>query len=206
MVVVGQEQAPGGAFDHQNAPVDDVDLADLADLGAQVRAEWHAEYDETVGEARLQWEHGRTLMERVRDVMSRGDQVRIDVGDASFSGVFTDLGTNWCSCTTGSGTVEIQILNSAGVPMPFAMRRIARERSGGRRAPNQPIAFRAHLYELEMQREFVRVGSFSVREVLAGTLTVSNDHITVESADTMAWIPLDAISWVMTGGPGPRDA
>ncbi|MFZ4515228.1 MAG: hypothetical protein ACOYN3_02865 [Acidimicrobiia bacterium] len=175
-------------------PLDD--LTELGDIGAQARSEWRAEYDETVGEARMQWEHGRTLMERVRDLMSRGDQVRIDTAGATFIGVLIDLGTNWCSCATPAGSVDIQLLNAAGTPLPVVIRRITREQSGGRRSPHQPISFRAHLYELEMNGAPIRVGSYALADSATGLLTVSADHMTVDSGEQCAWLPIDVVSWL----------
>lgn len=183
---------------------DDIDALatenELQDVAAQMRSEWLAEYEETAGEARMQWEHGRTMIERVRDLMARGDVVVIDVGDMSFRGTLTNLGTDWCTVTTDAGTVDVRLATHMGqLGTPAVIRQVERGRSGGMRAPQPPMGFRARCYELEMEGAPVRIGSALHADTHTGSLVVGADHLVVTNDQGETLISLDWVAWIASG-------
>jgi len=176
--------------------------ADLQDLAAQMRTEWHADYEELAGEARMQWEHNRTLMDRVHDAMARGDRLGVAVGDAQFVGTITNLGTDWCTVSTSSGPVDVRLAMHMGqIGTPVLVHQLERGRSGGMRAPQPQIGFRARCYELEMLGGDVQVGIANNGEAIMGALIVGADHLMVTSDDRPTFVPLDWVAWVARRTP-----
>ena len=176
---------------------DTLDDPELQSLAADLRSEWHAEYDETAGEARMQWEHGRTIIDRVHDAMARGDRLQITVGRTQFSGTATNLGTDWCTIDAAGGSVDIRLLmHMAQMGTPAIIRCVERGRSGGIRAPQPPMGFRARCYELEMEGRPVRVGSLGSDEVVSGALTVGADHLVISDSNGDTFLPIDWVSWI----------
>lgn len=171
--------------------------SDLRDLAAHLRSEWHTDYEELVGEARQQWEHGRTLVDRIASAMARGDRLSFSLAGTSFVGPVTNLGTDWCTIATDTGPVDIHLpVRGQRIAMPVVIRTVERSRDGGRRLPQPPMSFRARCFELEMERCAVRVGTTMGDDLPAGTLTVGKDHVTVAGTDHDASVNLDGIAWV----------
>ena len=177
-------------------PEDDFDEVGLEDLAASLRTEWQADYEETAGEARMQWEHGRTFMDRVQEVMARGDRVALEAGDMRFTGSIIDLGTDWCTIAAPGGPVDVR-LSGRGSAAPLILRQLERGRSGGRRAPQPPMTFRARCYELEMNGAPVCIGTTISDEPFTGTLVVGTDHLMIVLDETSVWIPFEAVGWIM---------
>lgn len=175
---------------------DELNDADLQDLAASLRSEWQVDYEESAGEARMQWEHGRSFIDRVHEVMARGDRVALESGAMRLTGTIIDLGTDWCTISAPGGPVDVR-LTGRSVSAPLVMRQLERGRSGGRRAPQPPMSFRARCYELEMESAPVCVGTAIADEPFTGVLTVGADHLMITQADGSVWIPLDAVAWIM---------
>lgn len=175
---------------------DELDDAGLSDLAATMRSEWRSDYEETAGEARMQWEHGRSFLDRVQEVMARGDRVALEAGDMRFTGSIVDLGSDWCTIAAPGGPVDVRLSGRAH-HVPLVMRQLERGRSGGRRAPQPPISFRARCYELEMESAPVCVGTMITDEPFTGTLVVGSDHLMVRQPDGDVWIPIEAVGWIM---------
>lgn len=170
---------------------------DLGHLGASLRSAWHADYEETADAARMQWEHGRTFIDRIHDAMARGDRVQCRLPHAHFTGLITNLGTDWCTIETPAGPIDVHLAtNGHTVATPVMLRTVARGRTGGIRSTQPPMGFRARCYELEMARGPVQVGALACNDILDGTLVVGADHLVVSGPDNETVLPLDSVGWI----------
>lgn len=173
--------------------------ADLAGVGARVRAEWRADEEMWMHEAARRWAHGRRIGDVLREYAARGDRVAIAVAGSSFDGMIDAVGDDRVDVTTGSSVVTIRTALADGfgaIATPLCIRRSYRARAGGRRVPSALVTFVGRLRELEECARPVRVGTFVSAVELTGVVVVGADHATVCGSDEVV-VPLAWVAYVV---------
>jgi hypothetical protein len=180
---------PGDHFDH---------LVDLhGDAAATVRAEWRADEEEWTAAAVAQWSHGRTLLERVRHHMHRGDTLDVELGTTRVIGRVVAVGADVFAVDSVGGRVDLHAPSHA----PIACRVLHPAPSGGNRGLDVP-SFRARLLELERDETVIDLGITIWSGSCRGRLTVGRDHVVVvddDCVDTM--VALSAVQSVRVVDP-----
>jgi hypothetical protein len=175
--------------------------ADLAAVGAQVRAEWRADETMWMREAARRWAHARRIPDLLREYAARGDRVSVEVAGCTFDGMLDVVGDDRIDLLTPAGVINIHTAVSGSfgaASAPIAIRRSYRARAGGSRVPAALASFAARLRELEASGARVRVGTFLPVGELTGALVVGADHVGVRGDDEIvvptAWIAYLAVS------------
>ena len=163
---------------------------DLA-TAAALRAEWRAEEAEWSRAARERWEHGRSLVDVLRDCMHRGDTVAVEVGPLTFTGTVRSVGDDVVRIETPEGSVDVRVAPDT----PAVVRIVTSARAGGGRGDASVPTFLARLRQLERSR--VRLGLRGPRESIEGEVLVARDHVSVVDGDgRRAYVPIGSVCWV----------
>jgi hypothetical protein len=176
-----------------NGPVTDDRFDHLVevhgDAAAALRAEWRADEEEWTAAAVAHWSHGRTLLERARHHMHRGDTLDVELGATHVIGHVVAVGVDVIAVDGIGGRVDLHVHSHA----PIAWRVLRAAPSGGSRGLDVG-SFRARVLELEMADARVELGvSVSVGTV-HGLLTVGRDHLVVaDGDDAETVVALDAV-------------
>jgi hypothetical protein len=165
----------------------------LGELAAEARAAWRDDELEWTAAAYEQWCHGRTLVDRAREHLHRGDRVAVVArpGAAPLAGRIVGVADDVLALGTAGGRVDVRLRADCVV----AWQVVDRARSGG----SHGVAvdgFRARLLELETAGAPVEVGASVLDGVARGQLTVGRDHVTVDDGSTLTVIGVGAIDWV----------
>ncbi len=160
----------GDHFDH---------LVDVhGDAAAALRAEWRADEEEWTAAAVAQWSHGRTLLERARHHMHRGDTLDVELGAAHVMGHVVAVGIDVIAVDGIGGRVDLHVHSHA----PIAWRVLRAAPSGGSRGLDVG-SFRVRLLELEMNATVVDIDATIWSGSCRGRLTVGRDHLAVVDDD-----------------------
>jgi hypothetical protein len=163
---------------------------DLA-TAAALRAEWRAEEAEWSRAARERWEHGRSLVDVLRDCMHRGDTVALEVALLTFTGTVRSVGDDVVRIATPEGSVDVRVAPDA----PAVVRIVTSAREGGGRGDASVPTFGARLRQLERTR--VRLGLCGPHESVEGELLLGRDHVSVIDGDgRRAYVPIGSVCWV----------
>ncbi len=160
------------------------------------RAEWRAEEEQWSRAALECWEHGRSLVDAVRDCVHRGDAVTFGFASQAWSGVVVAVGRDVACVDAGAGRVDIRL----GTDAPFVLRvrggsHVDVHAAGGATgcAEGTLTTFVARLREVDGTR--VCIGT-SVGP-LEGRLRIGVDQLRVTDAHGgVAYVPMDSVWWV----------
>lgn len=168
------------------------DHPDLAAAGAAMRAEWREEAEETGRDAAEQWQHSRTLRDRLVECMHRGDRITVVFAEQRFTGTVLELGDDLLALDTVAGRIDVHL--DAAVPVMVHV--AERAPSGGRRG-DAAGGFRAGLLARELAGEEVTVGTTLGAEPLDGRITVAADHVClVGRGGAEVFVPFRSIAYV----------
>jgi hypothetical protein len=163
--------------------------APFAGLGGSAREDWRAEEESYIRAAAEQWAHRRSLADRARDWVHRGDELAVVTGPARFIGVAVAAGPDLLSIRTTAGRVDL--------PLPScAVTVVAAAHHPGRPASAAAISWRARMLEHETARHEVAVGRRDGAADLRGRLVVGHDHVIVVDDDRETFVAAASISWV----------
>jgi hypothetical protein len=173
-------------------PADPFDPS-LAELAAEARAAWRDDELEWTSAAYEQWCHGRTLVDRAREHLHRGDRIAVTArpGAVPLAGRVVGVADDALALGTAGGRVDVPLRGDRAV----AWRVVERARTGGSHGAAVG-GFRARLLELEAAGAMVDVGTAVLDRVACGRLTVGRDHVVVDDGDTVTVIGMGAIDWV----------
>jgi len=166
-------------------------MFDGSDLGAAAaaRAEWRAEEESWIRAAHERWEHGRSLVDVVRDCMHRGDRVTFVLSSTTVAGAVVAVGTDVARVATVEGAVDVAISSASPVVV-----RVAPGRNPGTRGDGTVTTFAARLRELD--GAVVDVAANDGDE-LRGRLRRGRDHVRVDDGDRgSAYVPIGSVVWV----------
>lgn len=166
-------------------------LPQPVDAGA-ARAAWRAEEEEWTTAAFARWTHGRTLVDRARDHLHRGDLLEVALDDSRVVGRVVGVGDDVIAIESEAGRVDI----NAGARAPVVWRVLRRETSGGSLGLDVG-SFRARVLELEMDARWVDVDLDAGWPSCRGGLTVGRDHVVITDDDggeaVIAWAAIRAV-------------
>lgn len=172
-------------------------------LGAELRGAVHRDEREWIRSAVQRWEHHRTLDDVAREYAARGDRVAVEVVGRRFEGQLVAIGSDRMDVQTTGRVVSVHTaVDSAfgALRTPFALRRVAPARRGGRRIPSALVTFRARLLELEERGRSVTLGSALLPEELDGRVAVGRDHVVVRGAGEVV-VPTGWVAYVAVDTP-----
>ncbi len=168
----------------------------VSDDAAMARAEWRAEEERWSRAALERWEHGRGLVDIVRDCMHRGDAVTFGFLSHSWSGVVVAVGRDVACVDTGAGRVDIRL----GADAPFVLR-VRASNFGGTHVDAHAAGcddrtlttFTARLRELDGTALCIGTSAGP----LEGRLRIGVDQLRVTDVDGgMAYVPMGSVWWV----------
>jgi hypothetical protein len=168
--------------------------AAFADAAARARAAWRDEEQEWTAAAFEQWRHARTLVDRAREHLHRGDTIALVLPGAHgpLAGQVTGVGADVVVLQGPGRAVDVRLAAGAAI----AWHVVHRARHGGTRGRTVE-SFRARLLEREAAGEPVEVATSLHDGRCYGHLTVGRDHVVLDDADgTTTVVALDAIQWV----------
>lgn len=170
----------------------------LGEVAAAARAEWRDDELEWTTAAYEQWCHRRTLTDRAREHLHRGDRIAVVLraGAGPIVGRVVGVGDDVLALGLAGGRVDVQLRADRAV----AWRVVDRARSGGTHGITVD-GFRARLLELEAGGAPVDLGTSVLDAVARGRLTVGHDHVVVDDGDTVTVIGMGAIDWVRVTSP-----
>jgi Mrp family chromosome partitioning ATPase len=166
------------------------DDADLARAGA-LRAAWRADEEDWSRAALERWEHGRTLVDALRESMHRGDTVAIVFASVTFTGTIASVGTDVARFAVPDGGVDVHIDEAT----PAILRVVTVATRGGGRGDTTVTTFIARLRQLEGTR--VELGVRASGATVGGRLLVGRDQVSVVDRDgRRAYVPIGSVCWV----------
>jgi len=148
------------------------------DAAAALRAEWRADEEEWTAAAVAQWSHARTLLERARHHMHRGDTLHVELGATRVIGRVVAVGDDVFAIDGMGGRVDLHVGPHASLGW-----RVARHAPSGGSRGLDVGSFRARLLELEMNETVVDLGLTIWSGSCRGRLTVGRDHVVVVDDD-----------------------
>jgi hypothetical protein len=161
----------------------------VSDDAAFVRAEWRAEAEDWSRAALEHWEHGRELVDVLRESMHRGDAVTITSPSVTWSGSLSAVGVDIVRVDAGTTSVELRVTPDA----PFVVRTRAGSHTDGTRGDATVTTFTARLRELD--GTFVCIGTWV--GPLEGTLRVGRDQLRLIDRDGgCSYVPTASVWWV----------
>jgi hypothetical protein len=161
----------------------------VSDDPAVVRAEWRAEAEDWSRAALEHWEHGRELVDVLREGMHRGDAVTIAYPLVTWSGVLSAVGVDIARVDTGTSAVDVRVASDA----PFVVRTRAGVHGEGTRGDLMVTTFTARLRELDGTAVCIgtSVGS------LEGRLRIGRDQLRLTDHDGVrSYVPTGSVWWV----------
>ena len=160
----------------------------VSDDAAAARAEWRAEAEDWSRAALEHWEHGRELVDVLRDCMHRGDMVTVAFPTVTWSGLLSAVGIDIARVDAGDTRVEIQLTPHS----PF----VVRTRAGvleGTRGDTTATTFTARLRELDGTA--VCIGTPA--GALDGALRLGRDQLRLTDRDGgCSYVPTGSVWWV----------
>lgn len=169
------------------------DHPDLAAAGAAMRAEWRDEAEEAGRDAAEQWQHSRTLGDRLVECMHRGDRVAVVFAGHRLTGEVLDVADDLLALRTVAGRIDVHL--HPGVPLTVEV--VERSPSGGRRSTGSGGGFRAGLLARELDGEEVTLATTVRDEPLDGRLTVGADHVCIVGrGGAETFVPWGSIAYV----------
>lgn len=154
-----------------------------------VRAEWRAEAEAWSRAALEHWEHGRELVDVLRECMHNGDAVTITYASVSWSGTLAAVGVDIVRIDAGTTNVDLRVAPNA----PFVVRTRAAARDGGTRGHATVATFMARLRELDGTAVCIGTSVAS----LEGRLRLGRDQIRLTDRDgCSSYVPLGSVWWV----------
>lgn len=169
-------------------PFEELDRELREKVGGEFRRT--AEEDEYM--ARKAALRARNLSQVAYELLSRGDTVRVTIGQASLRGVITHARGDLATLTASDGT-ELHV-NLAG---PIVIDIVERSASGGRpREQFGPETFIARLRELELNDTLVEVIVGAAGHMPAGRIeAVAVDHVML-TGESDHFVPLSSVGAV----------
>ena len=168
---------------------------DLENALRELRAEHRAEQEE-IEEATERTERAtRPLAEVALEYLYRGDNIRVTVGQRSWTGVVVHVGSALMTLRTQAG-IEIDVAYRGLT----SIRVVERASSGGRsRTSKHPGELVARLRDLENTGETVEIGGRSFVTGIEGTVeVVARSHVEFRGRDGSEWVvPLTEIDLVI---------
>ena len=158
--------------------------SDLGDVARRLRAEQREAQEELEVAIEEQARAERDLAAVALELMHRGDQVRVAVGDHSFLGRVVHVGADVM-------TLEDAAANAIDVLLPTmrSLRITERARDGGRaRRTEHPMRFRARLAEVEATGEEIELGAGEGTPIVGTIVSVGADHVDFRARDGSEWI------------------
>lgn len=153
------------------------------------RAEWRAEEEAITRAAAEHWTHRRSLADRARDWVHRGDELTALAGRSTFTGIAVATGDDVVSMQTTTGRVDVALAHGT-----FRVTALARR--PGRPAATTTTSLRARLLELETSRREVTLGRGVGEPELCGSLTVGRDHVAVVGDGGETYLAVGTIAWI----------
>lgn len=153
------------------------------------RAEWRAEEEQWSRAALERWEHGRSLVDVVRDCMHRGDTVTFVFSSSSWSGVVIAVGRDVACVDTGAARVDIRL--GADAPFVLRVRPDAHAAASAAGHDFSPLTtFTARLREIDGTAVFIGTSAGP----LEGRLRIGVDQLRVTDVDGgVAYVPMDSV-------------
>jgi hypothetical protein len=161
----------------------------VSDDPAVVRAEWRAEAEEWSRAALEHFEHGRELVDVLRECMQCGDALTITYASVTWSGMLSAVGVDIVRVATGTTNVDLRVALDA----PFVVRTRAGAHSAGSRGDTTVTTFTARLRELDGTTVCIGtpVGP------LEGRLRVGRDQLRLIDGDGgCSYVPTGSVWWV----------
>ena len=182
----------GGGDQRDDAAASDGD--DLQRAMRELSAELRAQQEELEEAAEHVERANRSLPEVALEFLYRGDVIRVAVGQRSWIGIVTHVGT---------GVMTLQTQADAEIDVAYdglsSMRVVERTASGGRsRTTKHPGELVARLRELENSGEAVELGG-RVLPSLEGTVgVVAASHLEFRARDGSEWVvPLTEVGYLI---------
>lgn len=161
------------------------------ELARRLREEARAEAEEIERVAAARDARSRSFRDVAVDLRDRGDVVVLHLGDRTFRGAVTGVGTDVVSFSGPPGTLFVRLGGDLVVEVV---------EDGGSGEPVDPApvgSFRAVLRELELAGTEVEVGG-SVALAPVRVATVATDHVVLADRDgRRTYVGLDAVSSVL---------
>jgi hypothetical protein len=167
----------------------------MSDDAAIARAEWRAEEEQWSRAAFERWEHGRGLVDVVRDCMHRGDTVTFGFPSQAWSGDVVAVGRDVACVDTGAARVAIRLRADA----PFVLRVRSsnvgtRDRNAAAGRDDGPLTtFTARLREVDGTALCIGTSAGP----LEGRLRIGVDQLRLTHvAGGVAYVPIDSVWWL----------
>ena len=184
--MVGQRD---GRDDAAQTMGDDLQRA-MRELSAELRTQ-----QEELEEAAEHIERAsRSLPEVALELLYRGDVIRVAVGQRSWIGVVTHVGTGVMTLETQAGA-EIDVVYDG----LSSIRVVERTRLGGRsRTTKHPGELVARLREVENSREAVELGGRDLPSLEGMVGVVAGSHLEFRGRDGSEWVvPLNEVGYLI---------
>ena len=166
---------------------------ELEEVAAAIRSELRLEAEEAEREAALSAAMRRSLSDVVGELMAHGDTVALDVGEQTFTGAITGVGSDLVTMDAAGGRVDVHLGSLVSV------RVVKRACAGGvRGAPRGPTGLRARLLELQLSGQEVEAGIDGAAEPVHGPVAlVGSDHVAIGEKGGPEWfLPFTALTYV----------
>lgn len=160
----------------------------MSDDAAMVRAEWRADEEQWSRAALERWEHGRGLVDVLRDAMHRGDSIALTFPVVTWSGRVTAIGDDAVRVDSVDARVDVRLAAGA----PFVLR--TRAGTGGYLRDDGTLGtFTARLRQLDGTNVCIGTAEGS----LEGRLRVGRDQVRLtDGGGVLAYVPIGSVWWV----------
>ena len=164
--------------------------SDLGDVARRLRAEQREAQEELEEAVEEHARAERDIAAVVLELMHRGDEVRVAVGEHSFLGHVAHVGTDIVTVVDAAD-------NAIDVLLP-AMRSLRvgepGHEAGRARRAEHPVRFRGRLAEAEATGEEIELGTPEGAPLVGSVISVGVDHVAFRARDGSEWIvPLGSI-------------
>jgi hypothetical protein len=175
-------------------PTEDLAHPDLAATGAAMREEWRAEQEAATRDAAEDWQHRRTLRDRLVEHMHRGDRLAVSVVGQRFAGTPEEVGDDLLALRTLFGRVDIHLAPSIALWYEVYERA---SQGGSRGSDIAGGQFRRALELREREDSSMSVGTVFDPDGVDGRLTVGADHVGIVGPGGLETIvPVAQVAWI----------